>query len=134
MANADRKVQHNYRDHANITDNMSGLAGNNELAHSASDRNFPVKLHFMLNELESDGLSHIVSWQPHGRCFVVHKQEDFVKTILPMYVRGKSIPQCEPFILLSAHVTFSFQVVPSKQVRFLSTATQSLWLQTPYFR
>ena len=49
-----------------------------------SDRNFPVKLHFMLNELEADGLSHIVSWQPHGRCFLVHKQDAFVKQILPM--------------------------------------------------
>jgi HSF-type DNA-binding len=101
MANADRKVQHNYRDHANVTDNMSGLAVSNELAHSASDRNFPVKLYFMLNELESDGLSHIVSWQPHGRCFVVHKQEDFVKTILPMYVSGRRMPQCEPCFLLA---------------------------------
>lgn len=53
---------------------------------SSSDRNFPVKLHFMLNELQLDGCDHIVSWQPHGRCFVVHKQSLFVKSILPMYV------------------------------------------------
>ena len=95
-SSTDRKVQHNYRDHANVTDSMSGLAVNNELAHSASDRNFPVKLHFMLNELESDGLSHIVSWQPHGRCFVVHKQEDFVSTILPMYVSGREYQNANP--------------------------------------
>jgi hypothetical protein len=104
MSNTDRKVQHNYRDHANVPDNLSGLAVNNELGHSASDRNFPVKLHFMLNELESDGLSHIVSWQPHGRCFVVHKQEEFVRTILPMYVSGRMVLNANP-ILLDTHVT-----------------------------
>ena len=49
-----------------------------------SDRNFPEKLHYMLSELENDGLSHIVSWQPHGRCFLVHKQKEFVEVILPL--------------------------------------------------
>ena len=62
------------------------------------DVNFPVKLHYgkyevpsficnvryamcvlpwsslltreVLGELERDGLAHIASWQPHGRCFV----------------------------------------------------------------
>jgi hypothetical protein len=38
----------------------------------------------MLNELKSDGLDHIISWQPHGRCFVVHKQAVFVEKVLPM--------------------------------------------------
>jgi hypothetical protein len=38
----------------------------------------------MLGDLEADGLSHIVSWQPHGRCFVVHKQKEFVEQILSL--------------------------------------------------
>jgi HSF-type DNA-binding len=89
-----RKVEHNYQDHANDIDipavsNAAGMNGSNSSATTtsfvhASDRNFPVKLHFMLNELKSDGLDHIISWQPHGRCFVVHKSGLFVKTILPM--------------------------------------------------
>lgn len=28
---------------------------------------FPYKLHAMLDDVETHGLSHIVSWQPHGR-------------------------------------------------------------------
>ena len=48
------------------------------------DRNFPVKLHYMLSELERDGLDHIASWQPHGRCFLVHKQKEFTQCILPL--------------------------------------------------
>ena len=47
---------------------------------------FPLRLHHMLSQIEMGGLSHIVSWQPHGRCFIVHQQEDFVNQVLPMYV------------------------------------------------
>ncbi len=43
---------------------------------------FPGRLHKMLRGVESEGLSHIVSWQPHGRCFVVHKPKEFVRDIL----------------------------------------------------
>jgi HSF-type DNA-binding len=45
---------------------------------------FPVRLHYMLSELEKDGMDHIVSWQPHGRCFVVRDQAAFVEKILPL--------------------------------------------------
>jgi hypothetical protein len=48
------------------------------------EQSFPVKLQFMLSEMEKDGLAHIVSWQPHGRCFVVHNQPVFVQSILPL--------------------------------------------------
>jgi hypothetical protein len=32
---------------------------------------FPAVLHSMLDEVEEKGYSHIVSWQPHGRWYVV---------------------------------------------------------------
>lgn len=41
----------------------------------------------MLSELQKDGLDDVVSWQPHGRCFRVHKQKRFVKEILPLWFR-----------------------------------------------
>jgi len=72
--------------------------------------------HYMLSELEDDNQDHIVSWAPHGRCFVVHdqvslkewpkrrrglklfctshtltldhpSQDEFVRSILPMWFR-----------------------------------------------
>ena len=69
-------VVHNYIDHATEQMDDSGLL---ELSSEgkraqATDRNFPVKLHYMLSELENDNQDHIVSWAPHGRCFVVHDQ------------------------------------------------------------
>jgi HSF-type DNA-binding len=51
-------------------------------------RNFPTKLHQCLTELEHAGLGHIASFQPHGRCFLVHRPEEFVQKVLPRYVQG----------------------------------------------
>ena len=48
---------------------------------------FPLKLHQMLDDVDKDGLSHIVSWQPHGRCFVVHLPKVFVAKIMPKYFK-----------------------------------------------
>jgi hypothetical protein len=30
---------------------------------------FPLKLHSVLEQVEVDGFAHVISWQPHGRCF-----------------------------------------------------------------
>eukprot|EP00539_Tryblionella_compressa_P019023 CAMPEP_0178871212 /NCGR_PEP_ID=MMETSP0747-20121128/7487_1 /TAXON_ID=913974 /ORGANISM="Nitzschia punctata, Strain CCMP561" /LENGTH=380 /DNA_ID=CAMNT_0020538379 /DNA_START=48 /DNA_END=1190 /DNA_ORIENTATION=+ len=48
---------------------------------------FPYKLHEMLEHVEKTGNDHIVSWQPHGRAFRVHKPQEFVSKILPIYFR-----------------------------------------------
>ena len=50
---------------------------------SRSERNFPIRLWDLLSSLEEDGLDHIVSWAPHGRCFIVKNQDEFVRSILP---------------------------------------------------
>jgi len=56
---------------------------------------FPEKLHEMLNSMEEENLEHIVSWQPHGRCFQVHKKTEFIEMVMPRYVRYK--PLRKPF-------------------------------------
>ena len=48
---------------------------------------FPVKLHEMLDKIESDGLANIVSWARHGRCFCVHKPKEFVSHVMPHYFK-----------------------------------------------
>jgi len=48
---------------------------------------FPVKLHEMLDKIESDGLANVVSWASHGRCFCVHKPKEFVNHIMPHYFK-----------------------------------------------
>ena len=44
---------------------------------------FPVKLHYMLSRMDVEGTNSIISWQPHGRCFLVHKPKEFIEEIMP---------------------------------------------------
>jgi hypothetical protein len=46
---------------------------------------FPWKLHDMLEEAESNNVSHIVSWGPYGLSFKVHMRDEFVTKIMPLY-------------------------------------------------
>lgn len=53
---------------------------------------FPQKLYEMLDHVESasePGLAEIISWQPHGRCFLVRKPKDFTNIILPRFFQQK---------------------------------------------
>lgn len=70
---------HAYHDHANEVETVS----ENPEELNSVEVSFPYKLHYMLTELETDGMDDIVSWQPHGRCFLVHKQQQFVDQVLP---------------------------------------------------
>ena len=49
---------------------------------------FPEKLHLMLSSVDRDD---IVSWQPHGRCFVVHNAKAFVTLVMPKYFRQSKL-------------------------------------------
>jgi HSF-type DNA-binding len=48
---------------------------------------FPVKLHSLLEQVEADGVADVISWQPHGRSFVIRKPNEF-KALLPTYLPG----------------------------------------------
>ncbi len=77
-------VHHDYHDYSAVQAPNSNYdyAFNDTRNHNA----FPYRLYEMLQLVERDGLDHIVSWQPHGRCFVVHKPEEFT-AILPKYFK-----------------------------------------------
>lgn len=44
---------------------------------------FPEKLFELLESASEQGLDEIIGWQPHGRCFVVHKPKEFVEVVMP---------------------------------------------------
>mmetsp|Transcript_13515 Transcript_13515/g.29380 ORF Transcript_13515/g.29380 Transcript_13515/m.29380 type:complete len:468 (+) Transcript_13515:117-1520(+) len=78
-------VQHHYHDHA-----ADPVVDPTLIKHKAKGgviTPFPVKLHDMLDRIEADGLANVVSWQPHGRCFVVHKPKEFVNHVMPHYFK-----------------------------------------------
>lgn len=90
-------THHNYSDHAN--DSMYGVDVESTDSKSDSRRTsickdvappFPVKLYEMLDRVDTEGYRHIISWQPHGRCFVVHDAGAF-KPLLPNYFKLRKI-------------------------------------------
>jgi HSF-type DNA-binding len=76
-------IQHHYNDHS--TDARSNYQEQHP-ARGGVVTPFPLKLHEMLSTVASTGEDSIVSWQPHGRCFVVHDPKAFV-ALLPGYFK-----------------------------------------------
>jgi hypothetical protein len=102
-----RYIQHKYRDHSNekpgIKDNCMiilssmhphELNSSNLLKNKDIEKNgieqlaFPLKLHILLDNVEAKELSHIVSWQSHGRAFKIHKEREFVDKVMPLYFKN----------------------------------------------
>ena len=48
---------------------------------------FPEKLHRMLESVEREGSTDIVSFHSHGRSFAIHKPRMFVEKIMPRFFR-----------------------------------------------
>eukprot|EP00934_Nitzschia_sp_Nitz4_P001601 Nitzschia sp. Nitz4//scaffold9_size221794//158959//159921//NITZ4_001368-RA/size221794-processed-gene-0.339-mRNA-1//-1//CDS//3329561067//1601//frame0 len=80
-------VQHNYHDHA--SDNRADYQEEHP-ARGGVTTPFPIKLHEMLDAVIREGKEDIVSWQPHGRCFLVHKPKEFVE-LLPIHFKLSKI-------------------------------------------
>jgi hypothetical protein len=78
-------VIHNYHDHA--CDRDTEVVQQGKRRRGGVSVAFPMKLHAMLDQIEKDGLAHVISWQPHGRCFVVHKPKQFVDEVLQKYFK-----------------------------------------------
>ena len=55
---------------------------------------FPWKLHDMLDAMALEGSHSVVTWQPHGRAFMVHKPKDFVEKIMPKYFNQTKVSDC----------------------------------------
>ena len=96
-------VQHDYHDHADDEENDFAVGTFDLYSHTAPgcdtgeggkfdfhssagpSLSFPFKLHTMLANTDRDGYSLIVSWQPHGRCFMLRDVKAFTNTVLPRY-------------------------------------------------
>lgn len=84
-------VQHNYHDHANDLDTYfrnNTVAATNKGGVTVP---FPLKLWNMLDHIDNKDpvLEEVVSWQPHGRCFLVHKPQEFAKDVLSRFFQQK---------------------------------------------
>ena len=77
-------VQHDYRDHAQTTAAQASLVPQKKRRGGVAVH-FPVRLHEAMLAIEADGYGHVMGWQPHGRCFVIHKPRILEEELLPRY-------------------------------------------------
>ncbi len=84
-------VVHNYHDHAKDSDDHEVEEPEAGRRRGGVSVSFPQKLHSVLDQVERDGLAHVVAWQPHGRCFVIHKPKEFTDHIMPHYFRQSKL-------------------------------------------
>jgi len=84
-----REIQHNYHDHAN--DDGAIYLETPVVSKGGVTVPFPMKLHNMLEHIalfEPD-LASIVTWQPHGRCFLVHNTKAFASSVLSRFFQQR---------------------------------------------
>lgn len=89
-------AQHEYHDYANVIEQdleemtkQSFCTDSNSKKVRRGPRGgvatpFPVKLHQLLEE---DKYPEIISWQPHGRCFILRKPQEFLLTVMTKYFK-----------------------------------------------
>ena len=82
-------ISSGYRDFSNVTDEEVHLKYNNMVGRS--QELFPAKLHKIIDLIERDGLSFIVSWCPHGRAFKIHNNTLFIKNVTSRYFHQTKI-------------------------------------------
>jgi hypothetical protein len=52
---------------------------------------FPAVLHGMMEQASGKGYSDIISWQPHGRAFLIRDPKAFVVKVLPKYFKHSKL-------------------------------------------
>lgn len=60
-------------------------AGTSSSSFDSSVVSFPLQLQRMLDKLEADRNSSIISWLSHGRAFIIHDPDAFATKIMPIY-------------------------------------------------
>ena len=90
-------IQHNYHDRSSEmpeANDFTRIIGQTSLSSPTGLKKkggvaipFPLKLHELLDKAEEEKLTHIVSWQPHGRAFVVHQPKKFVSELMHRFFR-----------------------------------------------
>jgi hypothetical protein len=75
---------HNYQDFSRLEPSESDL-DQLQATRGGIYTPFPAVLHTMMEQSDAKGYSSIVSWQSHGRAFLIHKPKIFLADVLPLF-------------------------------------------------
>jgi hypothetical protein len=83
-------AEHNYHDYAQLK--PSELDPDKIKATQGGVHNpFPAVLHKMMEDAEDKDFTNVVSWQSHGRAFLIHEPKTFVADVLPKYFKHSKL-------------------------------------------
>jgi hypothetical protein len=77
-------VKHEYHDHAFDDEDSLKSKKQRRGPRGGVTTPFPVKLHILLEE---NLYGNVISWQPHGRCFILRKPKEFLAEVMPKYFK-----------------------------------------------
>lgn len=80
-----RPVNHDYTDYANVPDEIVVERVAERTNTGGVETFFPEKLHELLSSGDVD--QDIISWSPHGRCFIIHSTTRFASAVMPKYFK-----------------------------------------------
>jgi HSF-type DNA-binding len=78
-------VSDSYHDHS-----LSMPPAGESVSENEDSKRFPDKLFRVLDRAATESFDHVISWQPHGRSFIVHQREAF-KELLPLLMPGMTL-------------------------------------------
>ena len=76
-----------YVDYSSVIDEHDHRLNQKDSESNKSSRQmltFPSQLHYILSELEKDKMDDIMSWRPHGRCFVISNPQELAEKVLKL--------------------------------------------------
>lgn len=83
-------AKHNYHDFARTKPHQLEV-GTIKSSRGGVHNPFPAVLHTMVEEAEEKGFSDLISWQSHGRAFLIRNPKTFVTKVLPNYFKHSKL-------------------------------------------
>jgi len=101
-------VDHSYMDHYHDPVATTFVGGQPKKSNSRGGVTtpFPEKLHSMLSH---SGLEDVVGWQQHGRAFLIHEKDVFVKEIMPKFFNQSKLTSFQRQLNLYGFVRLTAQ-------------------------
>jgi hypothetical protein len=99
-------AEHDYHDYAEAKSTEMDLQSI-KASRGGVHNPFPSVLHNMMEQAEVQDFRSIISWQPHGRAFLIHDAKAFLEQVLPMFFKHSKISSFQRQLSLYGFIRLS---------------------------
>lgn len=99
-------AEHDYHDYAQVKPTQLDLQSI-KASRGGVHNPFPSVLHNMMEQAEAQDFSGVVSWQPHGRAFLIHDPKAFVQRVLPKFFKHAKLSSFQRQLSLYGFIRLS---------------------------